>query len=86
MQKKERKKAPTKIEPNRPEYRREFQERQKARRMEIVSKLLVEEEQKERLKKQHPPAPVTQRKVLKRREQKLLKDLLPLSAPVEREV
>ncbi|GAA6108298.1 cilia- and flagella-associated protein 74 isoform X1 [Tachysurus ichikawai] len=64
----------------------EFQERQKARRMEIVSKLLVEEEQKERLKKQHPPAPVTQRKVLKRREQKLLKDLLPLSAPVEREL
>ncbi|XP_060737594.1 cilia- and flagella-associated protein 74 [Tachysurus vachellii] len=64
----------------------EFQERQKARRLEIVSKLLVEEEQKERLKKQHPPAPVTQRKVLKRREQKLLKDLLPHSASVEREL
>ncbi|KAK3540493.1 hypothetical protein QTP70_032453 [Hemibagrus guttatus] len=69
----------------------EFEERQKARRMEIVSKLLLEEEQKERLKKRHallthPPAHVTQSMVLKRREQRLLQNLLPLSAHTEREL
>ncbi|XP_060787631.1 cilia- and flagella-associated protein 74 [Neoarius graeffei] len=68
----------------------EFQEKQKARRMEIVSKLLLEERQKERLKKRHallvrPPPRVTQSMVLKRREQRLLQNLPPLSAHSERE-
>ncbi|XP_026780950.3 cilia- and flagella-associated protein 74 [Pangasianodon hypophthalmus] len=69
----------------------ELQERQKTRRMEIVSKLLLEEEQKERLNKRHallihPPPRVTQSMVLKRREQRLLQNLLPLSAHSDREL
>lgn len=70
---------------------REFQERQKARRMEIVSKLLLEEEQIEKVKNRqalltHPPPRVTQSMALKRREQRLLQNLPPLSAHSEREV
>ncbi|KAF5907241.1 cilia- and flagella-associated protein 74 isoform X1, partial [Clarias magur] len=69
----------------------ELQERQKARRMEIASKLRLEEEHKERLKKQqtllkHPPARVTQSRMLKRREQRLLQNLLPLPAHSEEEI
>ncbi|XP_053480675.1 cilia- and flagella-associated protein 74 isoform X3 [Ictalurus furcatus] len=69
----------------------EFQARQKARQMEIVSKLLLEEEQKERLNKRHvllihPPPRVTQSMALKRREQRLLQNLLPLSAQSETEL
>ncbi|TSL97243.1 Cilia- and flagella-associated protein 74 [Bagarius yarrelli] len=66
----------------------EFQERQKARRMEIVSKLQLEEEQKERLKKQQarfsePPECATQCMVLKRGGRRLLK---PQSVHSDKEV
>lgn len=70
---------------------REFLERQKGRQMEIVSKLLLEDEQKKRVKKLnvpiiHPSARVTQSKALKRREQRLLQNLMPRSAHSEGEV
>ncbi|XP_062855274.1 cilia- and flagella-associated protein 74 [Trichomycterus rosablanca] len=69
----------------------EFQERQKARRMEIRSKLLLEDTQKEReVKRQalhHPSSPphVMQSMALKRQELWLLQSLLPPSAPPKRE-
>lgn len=74
-----------------PEFLRDFQERQEARRMEIVSKLMLEEEQKKRQDKRHallvhPPARVAQSMALKRRQQRLLQNLMPLSAHSEREV
>ncbi|XP_036435612.1 LOW QUALITY PROTEIN: cilia- and flagella-associated protein 74 [Colossoma macropomum] len=69
----------------------EFQERQKARRIEIVSKLLLEEEMKEKLEKRQallfPPTPphMTESAALKRREQRLLKSILPPPPRAERE-
>lgn len=59
--------------------------------MEIVSKLLLEEKQKERQKKRqaqiiHLPPLVNQSMARKQREQRQLQDLLPLSAHSEREV
>ncbi|XP_072537127.1 cilia- and flagella-associated protein 74 isoform X2 [Salminus brasiliensis] len=69
----------------------EFQEMQKARRIEIISKLLVEDEMKEKLEKQHTllfhptPPHVTQTAALKRREQRLLQSILPPSPQAEQE-
>ncbi|XP_037391877.1 cilia- and flagella-associated protein 74 isoform X2 [Pygocentrus nattereri] len=69
----------------------EFQERQKARRIEIVSKLLLEEEMKEKLEKRQAllfpstPPHMTQSAVLKRREKRLLQSILPLPPQAERE-
>ncbi|XP_049341934.1 cilia- and flagella-associated protein 74 isoform X1 [Astyanax mexicanus] len=65
-----------------------FQERQKARRIEIVSKLLLEDEMKEKrqaLLYQPTPPHVTQSSALKQREQRLLQSILPPSTPAERE-
>ncbi|KAI5101538.1 cilia- and flagella-associated protein 74 isoform X1 [Silurus meridionalis] len=73
-------------------YRKQetFQEKQKVKKIEIVSKLPLEEKQKEKLKKTHslliqPSARVTQSMVLKRWE-KLQQNVLPLSAHAEREL
>ncbi|KAI4895097.1 hypothetical protein NFI96_026229 [Prochilodus magdalenae] len=69
----------------------EFQDRQTARRMEIVSKLLLEEEMKDKLEKRQallfPPTPphVTQSIALKQREQRLLQTLLSPSPQAEKE-
>ncbi|KAI5621910.1 cilia- and flagella-associated protein 74 isoform X2 [Silurus asotus] len=67
---------------------REFQEKQKDKKIEIVSKLPLEEKQKEKLKKTHTlliQPRVTQSMVLKRLE-KLQQNVLPLSAHAEREL